>query len=333
MSTIITKSQLYELIQSLLAEGSQVAAPVAASAERFFFQHLTQSEGAVLDSSIMPTNSIKEFFFPKHEVLYSFKREGKEVKLADAQPFAGPQFVFGARPCDAASLPILDKLFAWDFQDRFFQQRRENTTVITLACETADANCFCTSVGLSPASTEGADAMLLDLKDGTYEVRTLTDKGQKLFHGKTGNSAKGGSTATPPEKKFDINRVTEYLTEHFDDPIFAETSLRCVGCGACTYLCPTCHCFDIVDEGGTSQGKRVKNWDTCQFALFTHHASGHNPRSNQAQRQRNRVQHKFRIYPDKFGDVLCTGCGNCTRECSASLGIWPVLKEIDEKAK
>ena len=331
--SIVTKSQLQEILQSLLASGAQVAAPVVVSEGRFFFQYLTQSEEAVLDSSIMPTNSIKEFFFPKHEILYTFHREGKEVKLTDAEPFVGPQFVFGARPCDAASLPILDKVFAWDFQDRFYQSRREHTTVVSIACEAADVNCFCTSVGLSPASTEGADAMLLDLKDGTYEVRILTDKGKKLFGDKVSKSNKIGTTAIPPEKKFDCERVQRYLTEHFDEPIFDVTGLRCVGCGVCTYLCPTCHCFDIVDEGGTTQGKRVKNWDTCQFAQFTHHASGHNPRENQSQRQRNRIQHKFRIYPEKFGVLLCTGCGNCTRECSATLGVWPVLKEIDEKAK
>ena len=330
---IVTKSQLQELFQSLLSSGALVAAPVAGPGGRFYFQQIAEPEDAVLDASIMPTNSIKEFFFPKHEVIYTFKREAGNVDLTDAEPFAGPQFVFGARPCDAASLPILDKVFAWDFQDRFFQSRRENTTVVTLACEAADANCFCTSVGLSPASTEGADAMLFDLKDDTYEVRTLTAKGKKLFNGTTSKPDKSGKTAVPPEKKFDLQRVRQYLTEHFDDPIFDETGLRCVGCGVCTYLCPTCHCFDIVDEGGTAQGKRVKNWDTCQFATFTHHASGHNPRANQAQRQRNRVQHKFRIYPEKFGVTLCTGCGNCTRTCSASLGVWPVLKEIAEKAK
>ena len=333
MSQVITTKQLQELIRTLLSGGSLVAAPVAGPEGRFFFQYLSQPEDAVFDSAIMPTNSIKEFFFPKHEVLYSFQRTGKDIELTDAKPFAGPQYVFGARPCDAASLPILDKVFAWDYQDRFFQSRRENSTVIAIACETPDSNCFCTSVGLSPESTDGADVLLLDLKDGNYEVRTLTDKGKQLFNGQTSKSDKTGKTAEPPEKKFDFERVQRYLTENFDDPVYAETSLRCVGCGACTYICPTCHCFDIVDEGGMKQGNRVKNWDTCQFALFTHHASGHNPRSNQAQRQRNRIQHKFCIYPNKFGVVLCTGCGNCTRDCSATLGVWPVLKSIDEKAK
>ncbi|MDR1289843.1 MAG: 4Fe-4S dicluster domain-containing protein, partial [Planctomycetaceae bacterium] len=110
-------------------------------------------------------------------------------------------------------------------------------------------------------------------------------------------------------------------------------TIRCLACGACTYSCPTCHCFDIVDEGGASRGERVKNWDSCQFAFFTLHASGHNPRGNQSSRQRNRIQHKFRIYPDKFGSVLCTGCGNCARECSANLGVLPYVELLDKKSK
>ncbi len=333
MSQIITKAQIIELVRSLLAKKTLVGGPVAGPAERFFFRLLSDPDTLVLDPTIMPTNSIKEFFFPKHEVLYQYGRTGKEIELTDAPAFSSEQVVFGARPCDAASLPILDKVFAWDFQDRFYQERRERTTVVTLACRAADANCFCTSVGLSPASTEGADAVLLDLGDGSFEVRIVTEKGKKLFAGKTTESTQTGQTAAPPEKKFDVEKVTKYLAEHFDDPLYAETSLRCVGCGACTYICPTCHCFDIVDEGGMKQGRRVKNWDTCQFALFTHHASGHNPRSNQAQRQRNRVQHKFSIYPGKFGVILCSGCGNCTRDCSASLGIWPVLQMLEKKAE
>ena len=331
MSQVITKIQLLDLVKTLISQGTQFAGPVAGPANRFFFQYFNNVDKLVLDPVIMPTNSIKEFFFPKHEVLYQFQRNGKELELFDSVPFAGPQIILGARPCDAASLPILDKLFAWDYQDRFYQSRREKSTVITLACKEADSNCFCTSVGLSPATTEGADAQLLDCGDGLFEVRTFTEKGKKLFDGKTTKSDKIGKTAAEPEKKFDYKKVEKYLAENFDDPIYAETGLRCVGCGACTYLCPTCHCFDIVDEGGTTKGQRVKNWDTCQFATFTNHASGHNPRSNQAQRQRNRIQHKFCIYPGKFGVVLCTGCGNCTRDCIASLGVRPLLEYIQEK--
>jgi ferredoxin len=108
--------------------------------------------------------------------------------------------------------------------------------------------------------------------------------------------------------------------------------LRCLGCGACAYTCPTCHCFDIVDEGNAAGGARVKNWDSCQFPMFTMHASGHNPRSTQGQRQRQRIQHKFRIYPEKFGETLCTGCGNCTRNCPVELGVLNTLLSLREYA-
>jgi ferredoxin len=331
MSRIISRENVSKLVDSLIAVGTTVAGPVATSGKKFFFQTLQTAESLVLDSSVMPDNSIKEFLFPQHETICNYRRDGKELVLLDTEPFDKSQVVFGARPCDAASLPILDKVFAWDFQDRFYQRRREGTIVVSLACK-ADENCFCTSVGLAPDTQSGSDAMLLNLGDGSFEVRIFTDKGKVLFDGKTMESDKISRPAELPQVRFDVQKVEKYLAEHFDDPlIYSEVGLRCIGCGACTYICPTCHCFDIVDEGGPAKGKRVKNWDACQFAMFTHHASGHNPRNDQAARQRNRIQHKFRIYPEKFGAILCTGCGNCTRVCSASLGVRPLLELIDKK--
>ena len=332
MSEIIQEKALRELIDGLIADGVIAAGPVAASKHRFMYQKVDSAEEIQFGAPAMPMNSIKEFVFPRREVLYTFKCEGRDITLTDAPVFDGRQVLFGVRPCDAAANTILDPVFAWDYDDKFFQTRREKTTVVTMACKNIDEHCFCTSVGLGPESSQGADAMLLDLGNGEYEVRTFTDKGKALFQGKTQPSDKTGQSAPAPEVKFDADAVLEYLRENFDDPIWAETSLRCVGCGACTYVCPTCHCFDIIEEGNTTAGARVKTWDTCQFAMFTHHASGHNPRSDQSQRQRNRIQHKFRIYPDKFGLILCTGCGNCTRECSTSLGVRPILQYIAEKA-
>jgi ferredoxin len=123
--------------------------------------------------------------------------------------------------------------------------------------------------------------------------------------------------------------VARYLEANFESPLWKELTLTCLGCGACAYTCPTCHCFDIVDEGNAAGGARVKNWDSCQFPFFTLHASGHNPRAAQPQRQRQRLFHKFLIYPQKFNAVLCTGCGNCERNCPVGLGVLKVLEAID----
>jgi ferredoxin len=159
-------------------------------------------------------------------------------------------------------------------------------------------------------------------------VRCLSDKGRALFAGHTMSSAEEGHAAEGPPRHFDMAAVKAFLAGGYERPEWQSLTRRCLGCGACAYTCPTCHCFDIVDERSSSGGSRVRNWDACQFAMFTAHASGHNPRGVQSQRQRQRIHHKFQIYPDKFGEVLCTGCGNCARNCPVGLGVLTVLKSI-----
>jgi ferredoxin len=153
-----------------------------------------------------------------------------------------------------------------------------------------------------------------------------------LFAWKAESSTAQADIPAGPEKKFECGQVEEFLQSHFEDPLWQAQTLRCLGCGACAFTCPTCHCFDIVDEGNAAGGTRVKNWDACQFPMFTLHASGHNPRSQQPHRQRQRILHKFRIYPEKFHEVLCTGCGNCTRNCPVNLGVLSVLEAIPQTA-
>lgn len=174
----------------------------------------------------------------------------------------------------------------------------------------------------------GSDAMLLPLDEGILEVRCLTEKGRRLFAHSTQASQQEAVVPPGPPLRFDLEAVGNFLEQGFEDPCWPDLTRRCLACGACAFTCPTCHCFDIVDEGAGAEGMRARNWDACQFSQFTAHATGHNPRSQQAQRQRQRIYHKFRIYPDKFGKILCTGCGNCTRNCPVGLGVRSVLTAI-----
>lgn len=331
MSQLISHNGIRSIMDSLLQEGAIVVAPVAEGEKKIFFEKIDSSQNALLSGFDKPVNTIKEFFFPKHEIICKFTRKGNDIELTDSQPFDQDQIIFGARPCDAASLPILDPLFAWDYQDRFYQSRRAKTTVVVFACQKSDDHCFCGALGSGPDDSAGADAMLYDLGDGSFEVRILTDKGSSLFKGKTTESDKTGKACAVPGDQYRKKEISAWLKKNFTSPIWDEMSKRCVGCGACTYLCPTCHCFDIIDEGSFQKGVRVKNWDSCQMANFTLHASGHNPRAVQGQRQRQRIEHKFSIYPDKFGVLLCTGCGNCTRNCPSSLGVRPFLNFIEKQ--
>jgi ferredoxin len=339
MSEVITERALRDLVAEWIAAGNLAAGPVRVRPDRIQYAPLRDADALILDGYIRPANSIKEFVLPRHETLYGYELRGKTVELVDCEPPIPRTLIVGARPCDAAALAILDHIFNWDFRDGFYNRRREALSIVTLACRRHDEACFCTSVGLGPAAEKGSDAMLFELgdrvdpADGLYEVRCITDKGRSLFRGRTQASDRTAETPAGPERRFDVSDVEAFLKNHFEDPIWSERSLRCLGCAACAYTCPTCHCFDIVDERRGARGVRARNWDACQFKMFTHHASGHNPRTNQAQRQRQRITHKFGIYPGKFGDVLCTGCGNCVRNCPVHLGVLGILQAAAERTK
>jgi ferredoxin len=338
MSELLAKKDLCRLVETWLAAGRRVAGPQCVNADRpqrqpdlIQYAWLAKVGDLRLDGFVRPANSIKECVLPRHEILYGYRFKGKQIELTPAGLPTTEQIILGARPCDAATLAVLDAVFNWDFKDEFYNRRRELTTVVTLACREYDDFCFCTSVGAGPCDERGSDVLLIPVDADRFEVRCVTKKGKSLFAGVAATSSESAKPPAGPPARFDIEALGEFLARGYDQPEWPAVSRRCFGCGACAYTCPTCHCFDIVDEGGASGGVRVRNWDACQFAMFTAHASGHNPRADQSQRQRQRIHHKFQFYPDKFGELLCTGCGNCSRNCPVGMGVLPVLKAIAEK--
>jgi ferredoxin len=332
MSEVLSVASLRLLVDQWIAGGRRVAGPHLVN-DRVLYGWLDSAGQLELDDGARPRNSIKEFLFPRHEKLYGYKVGRKSAELTEIVPPQTETIVVAARPCDAALGPILDHVFNWDYADATYNRRRELTTIVTLACRSWDADCFCTSVDSRPDDPRGSDVMLYALDDKTLEIRCLTDKGRRLFAGQGKPSDLKSPVANGPERRFDRDKIGTFLASGFDDPQWPDLARRCLGCGACAYTCPTCHCFDIVDEGAGGRGVRARNWDACQFGMFTLHAAGHNPRSQQAQRQRQRIYHKFSIYPEKFGPLLCTGCGNCTRNCPVGLGVRPVLSAISQKVQ
>ena len=238
----------------------------------------------------------------------------------------------GLRPCDARAVKLLDKVFlAPPHVDPYWKAKREKTVLVTLACNTPCDTCFCMGVGSGPFDALGSDVLLIDM-GATYLVQITHPKAEPLFASlevapadtieavQTLRQTAESKIAVP----FDTQQVQEKLYAIFDSTFWDKVQETCLGCGVCTYLCPTCHCFDIVDE--TQRGERVRNWDTCMFRIYSQEASGHNPRTSALERTRNRIMHKYAYFADKHGAFACTGCGRCVRHCPVNIDIREIIR-------
>jgi sulfhydrogenase subunit beta (sulfur reductase) len=322
-------------LDKLVAEWAKNAAVYAPVKVKDWTEFRRVSSLAEADLTQVNTKlSARGLLFPQCETMFRFETSRPDkVEEAD-QPEA--QVVVGVRPCDAAGIAVLDKFFAGQGEtDTFYQRRREKTTLVGLACSAPADTCFCSAVGGSPAGTRGLDLLLTDL-GGRYLVEPLTDKGEaavkNLPEAAADDLAKkkeiADRAAAAITHRIDTGRLKQLLDSADSHPVWEDLSLACVNCGACTFVCPTCHCFDITDETRKGKGARLRVWDTCQFCLYSQHASGHNPRQTSVSRFRNRAMDKFKYTVDMIGEVSCVGCGRCIRECPAGIDIRETVEKL-----
>jgi len=336
---IIKKSELSSFLDKLTGQ-YQVLAPVKKGLD-FYFQPI--SSGAQADLSY--SNSVtapKGILFPQSETLFNYDVKSETADLQECLD-TGKKVIFGLRPCDEKSLVLLDKVFQGDkYQDPYYLSKRANTVLVGLGCSAPRGTCFCASLSGGPFGTEGLDLLLVDIGD-KYVVEVVSEKGAGFLAG-AGLSQAGeddrAAAAKAKETAFqactvNLEGLKEKMDVNYDDPLWGFLHEKCLGCGACTYSCPTCHCFDIVDEAKDSTGCRVRNWDACMFPLFTLHGSGHNPRPTGKERFRQRFMHKFKYFVDNYGAFACVGCGRCILNCPVNIDIRQVLADIkaggDEK--
>jgi len=285
-----------------------------------------------LNSRIPP----KSVFFPSMQALVEWKSSGGSVQLRSLTPAAGPKVLFGLRPCDARGLRILEPVFSQDNQDIFYGQNLSRTLLLGVACRRPCPGSFCEQMGIDPQAAKDFDLSFREITQG-FIVKVITEKGGKLTGGGvffTEAAAKEWEEARSEIKNknetlsFDLEKVKTRVGERFtDEEFWMRVSLKCLNCGICTYLCPTCHCFDICDLQIPGQGIRFRCFDSCAFPGFTKMAV-HNPREEKWRRYRQRVSHKFNFFPQNFQNVACVGCGRCVVHCPVNLDLRQVLLAI-----
>jgi len=255
---IIPKDKLDSLIKELYKDFKLIVPKEAENEIEFDYLDLDKDEYRFPEYQNLRV-SPKKFLFPQKEVLYSFEKEGTNIKIKEKEESLEDQVIFGIRSCDARSYIILDTFFSsGKYSDPYYFSKRNKTLLIGLACNEPMSTCFCTSVGGAPFSSEGLDAILYDLGD-KYIFKIISEKGsifdkyiKEYPDVKKADIKKKEEMASAARDKiqFNINldNVEKDLDGLFESDIWSKVSRRCLSCGACSYVCPTCHCFDVQDK-------------------------------------------------------------------------------------
>lgn len=295
--------------------------------------------GMELSRKCNTVRSAKDLFFPQVENLAGFRVEGKKLEILNDVKTPGPFVLFGVRACDLRSFDILDRVFLAEPADSYYRDRRNACTVITMACGAPLETCFCTAFGIDPADPQG-DVTCWWGEDFLY-WRANTEKGQALTGAlpmlEEGDDA---SVAALREKiravmerlpfgKLDLSAFGAGKTEAlFKRPEWKELSESCLGCGTCTFLCPTCQCYDIQEFNTGKSVRRFRCWDSCMYSDFTKMSAGQ-PRPTQLERFRQRFMHKLVYYPENNEGIFsCVGCGRCLARCPIHMNIVKVIKVL-----
>ena len=340
---ILKKTELDGFITKL-ARKMKVFAPVAKGHDNFAFEEVVSAAAIAVNyiPTILPP---KKYFMPQREKLLDFDISGGKPK--DSASLEAPELaIFGVHTCDLAGIQCLNMVFSEKPRDYNYILRKEKNFIIGLECNNyCDTHASCALAG-NHNPNGGYDLFFTDLGD-RFIVHVNTQKGEKLAEelgvaeavssdmDALGRVREGKKNVFHNEIGVEQKSLAEIFAKSTESKVWQQVGDRCVSCGNCTNVCPTCYCFDMADTVNLDlkTGFRTRTWDSCQFETFAAVAGGENFRKERSARQRHRYYRKFKYPLDKFYRAFCTGCGRCTRTCMAKINLKDTLKALAAGSK
>ena len=336
----IKKENLNALYAAIAAQ-NDLFLPVKNAGKTNFALWTAGAEGDL--DTLKTVRSPKDVFFPQSENLYSCGKVDGKITVQVEERCSTPFVVLGMKACDVRAVAVLDKVFLSEPVDSYYAARREMGTIVSLACSRPDTSCFCGTFGIDCAAPEGDVATWMA---GQYLYwNPQTAKGEALT-AQIASLLEEAEEAPVEEAKANIRSICDRLPlkdldlskwgaaaadKNFDSTIWEELYKPCLACGTCTFVCPTCQCYDIKDYDTGNGVQRYRCWDSCMYSDFTMMAHGNN-RNSQLQRFRQRFMHKLAYFPaNNDGMFSCVGCGRCVDKCPSYLNIVKVIKAFEKE--
>ena len=324
-----------DFFASVIQQFGEVHAPVERDGN-YVFQPINRWSEVCLDynRTILPP---KKYFLPPDETL--FRYQSGEGYIPSIEELEKRIILFGVHACDIYALNILDDVFAGKYPDPYYQTRRKNISIIGIDC-VPDEYCFCRSMRADFVDS-GFDLFFHDIGDyyltfvGTALGDDMVLETGPLFEEVTEadiEEYKRRSSSKRDKFRLDveIRDLPEIFEIEYQSEIWDELGEKCLSCGSCSMVCPTCYCYDVVDdvELGSTNGARRRTWDSCLFATHALVAGGENFRETRSSRIKFRFYHKQRGFVAEYGRPSCVGCGRCITACPVNIDIVEVIDRL-----
>ena len=344
MEKILEKESFQEFLEDLIKQ-YKVIGPVRKGGGTSTYSYTTfDYVESVEDLEMDYTSSMlthKSIYFPDNEPVYEYEVKNNRVEIRDLMEiWSGERVIVGMHPCDITAILHLDKVFLEEaFEDPYYKDKRSKTIIIGLTCSKVKASCFCNIVGSGPDIETGYDLLMTDIGD-SYFIKVGSEVGEGIVskdYFRNANEEDRKRRSDEIEKvakqlpaKLDMDKILDVMPEKYNDGLWKEYSDRCLTCGACNMVCPTCHCFVINDKTNSdrTKGTRFLSWDSCHFERFARIA-GSNIRGEKGSRYKHRMYDKFYYDVKRYGTVFCVGCGRCLEFCPSHIDIRSILRKLE----